>query len=582
MEDRDDIIADLLLRWEESFEHGDDVAASELCKDHPELVDDVQTKIDDLKKMSWMNQDIDLGDDQSDELLSKTLGDRYRIESLIAQGGFGRVYKAFDPELERHVAVKVPHRHESNGQVDALAEEARRVAKLRHPGIVSVHDVGRDDGRYFIVSELIEGNSLAEVIEAKRTSVRDSVLLVAQIAENLEAAHKAGFVHRDIKPSNILIDENGKPLITDFGIASTKQADEATATKGTLPYMAPEQVANEPQLIDQRADIYSLGVVLYELLAGESPYSARTPGTLREQILFRSPKTIAKETVTPAIEVVCLKCLSKHPADRFQSAEDLAIALRQSLKEPPIQRGNMPRWIGIVAIGVALVAAGYTAGKFFNSANKEAVDPSVKGGITFDGTRRIVTPVMNSTLPITIEAWVAPVDVDNADIQFIVGSDVPGHYGIGMGVGKGGHPMAETVRGGADATRYRFPTNHWSHLAVVFGSDETRVYLNGKLTVTCEPTNQPEVESPFVIGNLGKDQGNMCFMGKLKSVRITSRERFAEDFLPDENFTAEDNSDALLIYAESSVGGEQIKDLSGNENHGRWDSVVVADELSVE
>ncbi|WP_442508361.1 protein kinase domain-containing protein [Novipirellula sp. SH528] len=574
MEDRDDIISDLLLRWEESFEHGDDVAPTDLCKDHPELLDELQSKIDDLKKMSWMTKEDDLGDDQPDKLLSKTLGDRYRIESLIAQGGFGRVYKAFDPELERHVAVKVPHRHDSNGQVDALIEEARRVAKLRHPGIVSVHDVGREDGTYFIVSELIEGRNLSEVIASSRPTAKNAVLLVAEIAKNLEYAHKAGFVHRDIKPANILIDENGKPLITDFGIASTHEADEVTATRGTLPYMAPEQIANETQLVNQRCDIYSLGVVLYELLTGESPYSARTPGTLREQILFRSPKAIANESVTPSIEAVCLKCLSKHPADRFESAEDFAVALRQSLQESAVPKVILPKWIGIIAVGVALVAAGYTAGKFFNSANTEAVDPSVQGGITFDGTRRIVTPVMNSTIPITIEAWVAPSDVDNSEIQFIVGSDVPGHYGIGMGVGKGGHPMAETVRGGADATRYHFPTNRWSHLAVVFGSDETRVYLNGKLVATCDPTNQPEVESQFVIGNLGKDQGNMCFTGKLRAVRITSGETFEGEFLPDENFTAGDNSEALLIYEGSSFGGDQIRDLSENGNHGRWDSMV--------
>ena len=205
----------LLLRWEESYEHGNDVTATNLCKDHPELKDDLQSKIDDLKKMSWMTDgENGQNENESDELLNKTLGGRYRIESLIAQGGFGRVYKAFDPELERHVAVKVPSRTgESNGQVDSLVEEARRVAKLRHPGIVSVHDVGKDDGSYFIVSELINGSSLAEIIATKRPSTRDSVLLVAEIADNLQVAHEAGFVHRDIKPANILIDEKGKPLM---------------------------------------------------------------------------------------------------------------------------------------------------------------------------------------------------------------------------------------------------------------------------------------------------------------------------------------------------------------------------------
>ena len=573
MEDREDIIADLLLRWEESYEHGDDVTASKLCKDHPELIDELQSKIDDLKKMSWMNKDDGFEDDRPDDLLSKTLGNRYRIESLIAAGGFGKVYKAFDPELERHVAVKVPHRHESNGQVDPLAEEARRVAKLRHPGIVAVHDVGREDGTYFIVSELIEGKNLSEVIASSRPSVREAVLLVAEIAENLEAAHKAGFVHRDIKPANILIDEHGKPLITDFGIASTHEAIEETATKGTLPYMAPEQVANEPQLIDQRADIYSLGVVLYELLTGESPYSARTPGTLREQILFRQPKLIGDESVTPAIKAVCLRCLSKHPADRFESAEDLAVALRRSLSEKPIQEGDLLKWTGVAATGLLLIAAGFFAGRVVLPTISEPPSSVIEGGATLDGTRRVVTPVMNSHIPITIEAWIVPSNVNNTENQFLVGSDVPGHYGIGMGVGAGGQPMAEVVRGGVNATRYRFPTDRWSHFAAAFGTEETRLYLNGKLVATCEPTNPPEVESPFVIGNLGIDQGNMCFEGKLRSIRITSGERFTQEFLPDQNLV--DDSTALLIYDESSFDGDEIEDLSGNENHGKWDTVVV-------
>lgn len=406
-----------------------------------------------------------------------------------------------------------------------------------------------------------------------RPGVKDAVLLVAEIAENLEAAHKAGFVHRDIKPANILIDENGKPLITDFGIASTHDAGEETATKGTLPYMAPEQVANEPQLIDQRADIYSLAVVLFELLTGESPYSARTPGTLREQILFRSPNPIPDGSVSKSVQAVCLRCLSKHPADRFESAEGLAMALRQSLKERPVPRVNLSRWIGIVAVGVMLVAAGFLAGRFVGSPEPEPVVSMTEGGIVFDGSRRIVTPVKNFA-PITLEAWIVPSKTDNAENQFVVGSDVPGHYGIGIGIGKNGHPMAETVRGGVDANRYRFPTDRWSHLAAVFGANETRVYVNGKLVTSCEPTSQPEVESPFVIGNLGLDQGNMCFIGKLKAVRITSGERFDADFLPVENFTIGDDSKALLIYDEFSFGDDQIRDLSGNGNHGRWDSVV--------
>lgn len=192
----------------------------------------------------------------------------------------------------------------------------------------------------------------------------------------------------------------------------------------------------------------------------------------------------------------------------------------------------------------------------------------------FDGTRRIVTPVMNSTLPLTMEAWIAPDNVSNLENQFVVGSDVPGHFGIGMGIGNFGHPMAETVRGGVDATRFRVPIHRWSHLAAVFASDETRVYLDGRLVATHEATKVPEVESPFVVGNLGEQHGIMWFTGKLRSVRITAGERFKDEFLPDEIFTASDPSEAFLIYDEWSFGGDQIEDLSGNGNHGRWESIV--------
>ena len=139
-------------------------------------------------------------------------------------------------------------------------------------------------------------------------------------------------------------------------------------------------------------------------------------------------------------------------------------------------------------------------------------------------------------------------------------------------MGLAGHPMAEIVRGGVDAIDTQFPTDRWSHFAVVFGTDSTRVYLDGKLVATCEPTSPPEVESPFVIGNVGKRQDQMRFVGKLRSVRITEGERFSNEFTPDQEFAG---SSSLLIFDESSLGGGVVRDLSGNGNDGSWDSVVV-------
>lgn len=213
-----------------------------------------------------------------------------------------------------------------------LLEEARKVAKLRHPGIVTVYDVGREDGSVFVVSDLIDGENLADRIARSKPSISETIGLVAEVADALGFAHDEGFVHRDIKPANILIDRQGKPLITDFGIAATVDdlARGRNITSGTLPYMAPEQVAGEIQLIDGRTDLYALGVVLYEMLTGRQPYQARTPTALREQILFRSPVPLrsVEPDISTELERVCLRCLSKHPADRFSSARDFAAELR--------------------------------------------------------------------------------------------------------------------------------------------------------------------------------------------------------------------------------------------------------------
>lgn len=585
MDGMSDKLADLLLRWEEAWEHGDDIPASQLCESDPDLLDELQENIENLKRMAWM---IGNGEEQAaeapDRLIATTLGGRYRIESLVASGGFGRVYKAFDPELERHVAVKVPNRLESNGDVTSLVEEARRVAKLRHPGIVAVHDVGTDNGTCFIVSELIEGKSLAEVIREERPSAKDSVLLVARIADNLQAAHNERFIHRDIKPANILIDVNGNPLLTDFGIATTNDelASGTIATSGTLPYMAPEQVAGETQLIDARTDIYSLGVVLYELLTGESPYQARTPLAMREQILFRTPQPVRElnPAVTTAIEAVCMRCLTKHPADRFGSASELAVALRNSLTA---RTTNFTKWLPQIAAAMVIAAIAFLIGKEFNAPDNTTSESAtigesvIEGAFIFDGASRIVTPLDNFA-PCTLEAWIYP--TSGVGTQFVVGSDEPYFSGIGFGI-RDFYPMVETVRGGFDSDDVTIPQRQWTHMAVVYGTEETRVYVNGRVVAVGPPTQAPERVTPFVIGNLGENHNKMYFSGRIRSVRISGGERYHHRFVPDDHFTSDvatSANRALLTYDASQVeGAGQIADISGNKNHGYWQGTATAD-----
>lgn len=578
--DHDDQLAELLLKWEEAWDLGNDIPASTLCVDCPELAQKLNDQIRLLKSMNWMKKDASDELEVSSEvdlLIGKTLAGRYRIDSIVGCGGHGKVYKSFDPELQRDVAIKVSRKVASDRQSDELLEEARRAAKLKHPNIVAVYDVGRHDGQLFFVTELVDGKNLADIIADSKPSTSETKRIISSVAEALDFAHQQGFLHRDIKPANILLDTNGRVMVTDFGIATTidKIQNHRGGTPGTLPYMAPEQIAGEVQLIDGRTDVHALGVVLYELLTGQLPYQGRTPTAVREQILLRQPKPLSDidDSIPKHLEGVCLKCLSKHPADRFGTAAEFAVALQQNLSEAAKSEFKFKRWIAAVALGLSLVAVGYFAGSVANLS--KSVASKIDGGIVFDGTRRIITPLANFA-PVTIEAWIVPTNINMMEDQFVVGSDVSGHYGLGIGIKTNGHPMVETVRGGAHATRYRFQADRWSHLAAVYDSEETRLYLNGKLVTTCDPTKQPEVQSPFVIGSLGVDQGNMCFQGKLKSVRISKGMRFKDEFIPDDDFNAGDKSDALLIYDESSFSGDQIIDLSGKGNHGKWDSVFVS------
>ena len=560
MVETEDIIAELLLRWEESFECGDDVSAHQLCKAHPELEHELQSKIDSLKKMAWMNDSKIWNDEQTGTLTDEILGGRYRIVELIGRGGYGEVYKSHDSELDRHVAIKVPTA-QLDGTTDSLIEEARKVAKLRHPGIVTVHDVGIHDGDYFIVSELIEGSTLAEQIGNGETSTKEAVLLVAEIAENLAAAHKEGFIHRDIKPSNILINSEGKPLITDFGIALTFQNIGDPTSRGTLRYMSPEQVANEPQLVDQRTDIFSIGVVLYELLTGQHPFPARTPGRLREQVLFRPPADIPVST-SKAVQEVCLKCLSKHPADRFESATDLSQALRSSLNA---KETKIP-WRSLFGAAIfSLVILAFLFGKQFA---QNSIRASESGVFIFEGNSRIVTP-LERFAPVTIEAWVRPDKFQEDGSHFIIGSDMPGEYGIGLGTAPT-NLCVEYIAGKVSKSKQPIPIRKWSHVAAVFGAAETRIYFNGKHCHT-GPVTEATGGTNFVIGNVGQNNHLAFFVGKIRCARISKGEVYLADFIPDEQFDSTEN--AMLIYDGRHTDGDKVIDLSGKGNHGVWEQL---------
>jgi serine/threonine protein kinase len=332
---------DLIVRWEEAKAQGQDPKPEELCKDCAELLTGFRRQIERLGEVEWLNQPIDASTttprgvplSPRDDDLPRLLAERYRLDALVGAGGFGLVFRGFDTWLERAVAVKVPRvdRPVSEGDVDQCRLEARKVARLRHPNIVPVHDVGREGATCFIVGEWVEGTNLAARIADGRPDFHEAARIVAQVADALAHAHGAGFVHRDIKPANILIDPQGRAYLTDFGIAVVEEdlLRDVTAV-GTLPYMAPEQLGEGLGPVDHRADLYALGVVLYELLTGRRPFRAGTPMDWREQILRHDPPPprSVEPDIPEDLERVCLRCLAKRPEDRYQRADQVARDLR--------------------------------------------------------------------------------------------------------------------------------------------------------------------------------------------------------------------------------------------------------------
>jgi serine/threonine protein kinase len=265
------------------------------------------------------------------ELVGKTLG-QYQVISELGRGGMAVVYKAYQPALQRYVALKVlpPQLGLDPDFVRRFQHEAIAAARLKHPNIVTIHDVSSVDGVNFIVMELVEGESLAAVIRNSGAMQPERVAsIVAQVASALDYAHQQGFIHRDIKPSNIMLGADDHVTLMDFGIAKAVSGTRLTQTGtliGTPEYMSPEQVRGLP--VDHRADIYSLGVVVYEMLAGQVPFSGDTASVLYKQAHELPPPIRARAIHVPAPVASAIDCaLTKDPNQRFATAGAFAQAL---------------------------------------------------------------------------------------------------------------------------------------------------------------------------------------------------------------------------------------------------------------
>src|SRR6516165_8544078 len=320
----------------------------EVCRDYPELLPEVRQRWQQFQLIDAQVRTLFPGlGTSSDAGTTARPGSvpappaafgRYQVRGVLGAGGFGAVYLGHDTQLDRPVAIKVLRGEASPAQVEGepALQEARRLAQLRHAGIVAVHDVGVHEGLVYIVSDYLDGPDLGRWLREQRPSWPEAARIASAVADALAHAHSRLIIHRDVKPANILLTAERAPVLVDFGLAlGEAQAGgaEKGVVAGTPAYMSPEQATGTAHRIDGRTDVYSLGVVLYEMLTGRLPFRATHLQELLRQVRDdepQPPRQLVGE-IPPELGRACLKALAKRQEDRYTTAADFATDLRRVL-----------------------------------------------------------------------------------------------------------------------------------------------------------------------------------------------------------------------------------------------------------
>lgn len=393
-------LTEILDEYLTQLEQGKAPEKESLIAAYPELGDALRLYLEKLEDLHLM---ADVGPSLGSDLTGKQLGD-YVLESEIGRGGMGIVFAAQQQSLQRRVAIKLlPMAAMLEPKyIERFRNEARAAAALQHPHIVPVHSIGEDGGIHYYAMRLIRGASLDERIDVHlenetRPPTNSALLQFANVAEALHAAHQFGIVHRDIKPSNLLLDEDGKLWVADFGLARV-QSDKGSLTQtgemvGTMRYMSPEQISGKTELVDHRTDIYSLGATLYELLSGQQAVQGEDGPALIKTITAQSPTRLRKlrPDIPKDLQTVVEKAMARHREDRYETAQEFADDLRRIVEGRPIDAKLVStvvlagRWavrnpgfvsvaVGLAcAIGLGLSTATYMVNKIIRDERDQAV-----------------------------------------------------------------------------------------------------------------------------------------------------------------------------------------------------------------